>query len=104
MSLVRGPIGCRGEHMSEDPRVKLQGHMGPMVVREDFPLEAVLKHLKVPYRICDEKELTRRWEQLQKDRPELFEIGEIKPMEMPKGILDFLDYSFSVEKKNEDEK
>lgn len=107
--MARAHIGCRGEHMSEDPRVKLKGHMGPIVVQEDFPLEAVLKHLGVPYQIVDVEEQARQWEhfqQLQKDRPDLFEIGEIAPMEIPKGILDFLDHSFSTQgKKNEkDEK
>jgi hypothetical protein len=75
----------------KDAKLKLVGPHGPMVAAPDYPIEAVLKKLGIPYRVIDEKELAERWMQHQRENPVEYKI---EPMQIPQGILDFLDFSY----------
>lgn len=76
-----------------DSKVKLDGPYGPMRVSADFPLEAVLKKLGVPYTTKTVAQISREWEEYQRTHPT--QIIEEKPLPMPTGFLSLLDHVFA---------
>jgi hypothetical protein len=67
-------------------KLKLDGAYGPMVAAPEYPLEAVLRKLGIPYRV-----LTR--EDFNKPMVSTGPI-EVCPMEVPEGIDEWLAFSY----------
>jgi hypothetical protein len=83
--------------MSDKKKLKLIGPHGPMVASPNYDIRKVLDYLGIKYRIISEEELVKHC--LERPPAEV----ELKPMEIPEGIDEWIDFMYGTKKVKKDE-